>query len=92
VDLFFAPAYAANGGLIDIRIAINGLIFAVLFITFLTSLWVTYFGKNTGAHELANTVAKTLLGFFVGAATSFLQIAAAALIADGCTDRVRWIL
>jgi len=47
----------------------------VLFITFLTSLWVTYFGKNTGANELANTVAKTLLGFFVGAATSFLQIA-----------------
>jgi hypothetical protein len=76
VGLLFPPAYAAADlGGIDIRTTINGLIFAVLFVTFLTSLGVTYFGKNPKANELANTVAKILLGFFVGAATSFLQIA-----------------
>jgi hypothetical protein len=73
--ILFPPAYAADGGGLDIRTVINALIFAVLFVTFLSSLWVTYFGKNPSANELASTVSKTLLGFFVGAATSFLQIA-----------------
>jgi hypothetical protein len=66
--ILFPPAYAADGGGLDIRTVINALIFA-------SSLWVTYFGKNPSANELASTVSKTLLGFFVGAATSFLQIA-----------------
>jgi hypothetical protein len=75
VDLLLPPAYAADISGIDIRPVINFLIFAVLFFTFVISIWVTYFGKNTNAHELAGTVTKTLLGFFVGAATNFLQIA-----------------
>jgi hypothetical protein len=70
-------AFAATGqaGALDPKPLIYIGIFVMLFCTFLVSVWVNYFGKTEKAADQTGTVAKTLLGFFIGAATNYLGIA-----------------
>jgi hypothetical protein len=49
-------------------------IFVALFGTFVVSIWVHYFSDSEKAADQAGTVSKTLLGFFIGAATNYLGI------------------
>jgi hypothetical protein len=72
-----SPAYAQTGGppaVLDPRPYIQIAIFAALFGIFLLSIWVNYFGKNPDSAERADTVAKALLGFFIGASSNYLGL------------------
>lgn len=71
-----SPAYAQGGSAIpfDPKPIIYLAIVGALFITFILSVWVNYFGKSEKAADHASTVAKTLLGFFIGAATNYLGV------------------
>ncbi|MEA2837387.1 MAG: hypothetical protein QOD89_1937 [Bradyrhizobium sp.] len=53
-------------------------IFLMLFGAFALSVWVSYFSDSEKSADHASTVAKTLLGFFIGTATNYLGIAAPA--------------
>jgi hypothetical protein len=68
---FAAPATASG---FDPKPWIHLAIFVALFVTFIVSIWVNYFGQTDKAADQAGTVAKTLLGFFIGAATNYLGI------------------
>jgi hypothetical protein len=72
-----SPAYAQSGEpppVLDPRPYIQMAIFAALFVIFLLSIWVNYFGKNPDSAQRADTVAKALLGFFIGASTNYLGL------------------
>jgi Ca2+/Na+ antiporter len=74
--LLVSPAYAADSVASGPtpKDLIHFGIFVALFITYGLSIYVQYFGKNTKAVDSAGTVSKTLLGFFIGAATNYLGI------------------
>jgi hypothetical protein len=75
--LIVSRAYAQNGNLpFEPRPYINLVIFIALLLVFALSVWVTYFGKNAGTAQRADTVAKALLGFFIGATSNYLGLAA----------------
>jgi hypothetical protein len=74
-----SQAFAAPAGTIgfDPKPWIHMAIFVALFATFVVSIWVNYFSKSEKAADQAGTVSKTLLGFFIGAATNYLGITTA---------------
>jgi hypothetical protein len=72
-----SPAYAQSNGppaVLDPRPYIQMAIFAALFVIFLLSIWVNYFGRNPDSAQRADTVAKALLGFFIGASSNYLGV------------------
>jgi hypothetical protein len=72
-----SSAFAADGvgvGGVDPKVIINIAIFAGLLLTFVASVWVSFFGKSDKAIDAGSTTAKTLLGFFIGAGTKYLGI------------------
>lgn len=58
----------------DPKPIIHVAIFSALFVTFVVSIGVHYFSKSQTAADSAGTVSKTLLGFFIGAATNYLGV------------------
>jgi hypothetical protein len=70
---FISPAYAATDGQpLDQKLYINLAIFVSLGVGYVVSLWVNYFSKSEKAAESAGGYSRTLLGFFIGAATKYL--------------------
>jgi hypothetical protein len=73
-EAFAQSATPASSTRFDPKPFIHLMIFVMLFGAFFVSIWVSYFGKSEKAADNAGTVAKTLLGFFIGAATNYLGI------------------
>ncbi len=67
------PTISSAGASSDLRQTLMVGLFAILAVILLASVFVVFFGKDPGRVSAASDVLKTVLGFFIGAATGLLR-------------------